>query len=100
MKLKVFVFEILIPLLLAVLLGLLFKSVYCSGNQINYFLAWVLIGFPFGLRYMVIAFRPSRRSLSGAVGLFALQVIVSGLIGGLAFIFGIARGILRLVMPQ
>lgn len=48
----------------------------------NYFLFWILAGFPFGIRFMCLKLVPKGYGLTGAVGVFALNAVISGLIGG------------------
>lgn len=48
----------------------------------NYFLFWILAGFPFGIRFMCLKLVPKGYGLTGAVGVFALNAVIGGLIGG------------------
>ena len=78
--------HILFPAAIAGALAILFKAVYMTDGQVDYFLAWVLIGFPFGVRKMMLLLVPSRFGLAGTVGVFALDVILGGIISGLVFL--------------
>ena len=92
-RLLIFLRSVLIPLTCAFLLAFFFRPVYTTDGRIDYFLAWVLIGFPFGMRQMIIWFIPKGYSLSGTLGITALSIIVGGLIGGCSLIYQLAKGI-------
>ena len=65
--------------------GLLLVAFYpvCTRNgQCDYFLLWILVGWPFGVGKMFIWLIPKNFELAGSLGVFALNVIIGGLIGG------------------
>lgn len=97
MKGYIFSRHILLPIALAGLLALLFKSVYMADGQIDYFLAWVLIGFPFGLRKMMLLIVPSHFGLAGTVGVFVLDVILAGIVGGFALLIEVCKGAIMFI---
>lgn len=66
----------------------------------NYFLFWILAGFPFGIRFMCLKLVPKGYGLTGAVGVFALNAVIGGLIGGamlMTFIIKIFVNIAKLI---
>ena len=65
---KTFLKEVLLPLLIALCLAAFFKPVYMADGGI-----------------------------SGTVGIFALNIIIGGLIGGLALIVGLLLGIIHTI---
>ena len=81
---KTFLKEVLLPLLIALCLAAFFKPVYMADGVCDYFLMclWLV---PFGY------------SISGTVGIFALNIIIGGLIGGLALIVGLLLGIIHTI---
>ena len=63
----------------------------------DYFLMWICVGLPFGIRRMCLWLGPSGYGISGSVGIFALNLIIGGLIGGRAFFIGLLRGIIHTI---
>ena len=55
------------------------------------------VGFPFGIRRMCLWLVPFGYGISGTVGIFALNIIIGGLIGGLALIVGLLLGIIHTI---
>lgn len=92
---KTFLREVVLPVCLALCLAALFKPVYAPNGSIDCFLMWLCIGCPFGIRRMSLWLVPRGYSISGTVGIFTLNLIIGGLIGGLALIAGILLGIVH-----
>ena len=63
----------------------------------NYFLFWILAGFPFGIRFMCLKLVPKGYGLTGAVGVFALNAVIGGLIGGAMLITAIVKIFVNIV---
>lgn len=89
--------ELVLPIGLAVFLGFVFRPVYFKDGNMDYFLMWILIGFPYGIRRMWLWLIPQNYGLAGTLGIIALNVIVGGIIGGFAILFQIVRGLLTLI---
>lgn len=81
---KVFLKEVLLPIALAFCLASFLKPIYMPDGVCDYFLMWICVGLPFGIRRMCLWLVPSGYGISGSVGIFALNLIIGGLIGGLA----------------
>ena len=96
-RIGIFLRKVILPLLLAALLLLLFKPVYMENGTINYLLLWICVGIPFGIHRMFLWLVPHKFDLAGTVGVFALNVIIGGLIGGFALIWQVASGIVATV---
>jgi len=94
---KVFFKEILLPIGLAACLAAFLKPIYMADGVCDYFLMWICVGLPFGLRRMSLWLVPSGYGISGSVGVFALNLIVGGLIGGLAFFVGLLIGVFHTI---
>ena len=92
---KAFLSGVLLPILVAGVFALLFRSLYYHGGVIDLPLAWIFIGLPFGISQMRVWILPKHCSLSGAVGIFALSILLGGVIGGFVFIYRVMRGILQ-----
>ncbi len=52
---------------------------------------WVMGGFPFGIKFMCLKLIPKNYGLTGAVGVFALNAVIGGLIGGAMLMTSIVR---------
>lgn len=94
---KVFLKEVVVPLGIAYILASFFKPVYMTDGVSDYFLMWLCVGFPFGIREMSLWLIPSGFGISGTVGVFALNIILGGLIGGLALIIGLLLGVVHTI---
>ena len=71
-------------------------DLYADG-VCDYFLMWICVGLPFGIRRMCLWLVPSGYGISGSVGIFALNLIIGGLIGGLAFFIGLLLGVIHTI---
>lgn len=94
---KVFFKEVCLPIGLAFCLAAFLKLIYMPDGVCDYFLMWICVGLPFGLRWMRLWLVPSGYGISGSVGVFALNLIVGGLIGGLAFFIGLLLGVVHTI---
>lgn len=73
------------------------KPIYMPDGVCDYFLMWICVGLPFGIRRMCLWLVPSGYGISGSVGIFALNLIIGGLIGGLAFFIGLLLGVIHTI---
>lgn len=96
-RIKRFTVSVLLPIVIAAVFALLFKTVYTSPEGINYLLMWICIGNPFGIHRMCIWLVPTKFDLAGAIGVMAVNIIVGGIIGGFAFVFQILKGTVQTV---
>lgn len=96
-RIVIFLRSVLLPVLLAGILLLLFKPVYMADGEINYLLLWICVGIPFGIRRMFLWLVPSRFDLAGTVGVFALNILAGGIIGGFALIGELIGGVIKTI---
>src|SRR5574344_1006443 len=83
----IFFKEILIPLI-AIAVVLCFAYPIChKAEGMDYFLLWLIVGFPFGIRRMMLWLIPHNYGISG----------IGGIIGGFVVIYMIGRSIVALV---
>ena len=94
---KVFLKEVVLPIALAFCLASFLKPIYMPDGVCDYFLMWICVGLPFGIRRMCLWLVPSGYGISGSVGIFALNLIIGGLIGGLAFFIGLLLGVIHTI---
>ncbi len=85
------VFKILIPIL-AISFMVLFCYPVCNKPEgFDYFLFWILVGFPFGIRRMWLWLIPRNYGIAGSLGVMALNCIVGGIIGGFVAIITLIK---------
>lgn len=60
-----------------------------SGQGFDFFLYWLIVGFPFGIRKMCMVLVSRNFGLGTRLAIFALNGIIGGLIGGMVVIFRI-----------
>lgn len=96
-RMSIFLRSVALPVCVALGLAILFRPVYLTEGQLNYLLAWICIGVPFGVRRMFLWLVPHRFDLAGTVGVVVLNVIVGGIIGGFALIWQVVSGVVRTI---
>ena len=72
----------IVPVAETALLVCIFKSACVKDGAVDYLWLWILCGLPFGLHRMCFWFVPSGNSMGGGVALFALNIVIGGVIGG------------------
>lgn len=63
----------------------------------NYFMFWIIAGMPFGIRFMCLKLIPKGYGLTGAIGVFALNAVIGGLIGGAMLMVAIVKVFMNMV---
>lgn len=96
-RIGIFLRSVALPVCVALALAILFRPVYLSEGTPNYLLAWICVGFPFGIRRMFLWLVPHRFDLAGTIGIVALNVIVGGIIGGFALVFQLVSGMVKTI---
>ena len=99
-RVKVFLLSVAWPLLVAAVFALVFPSVYEQNGVIDLPLAWILIGIPFGIRQVGLWFLPKNRDLSGTLGVFALSILLGGVIGGFVLVYRVGAGLVRTMVDM
>lgn len=79
---KAFFFKSVQPVIVALILYCIFKSACVKNGELDYVWLWILCGLPFGLHRMCLWIVPGGGSLGGGIALFALNLIIGGVIGG------------------
>jgi len=87
---KDFFKKTVLPVFLAWFLFAMFKPVFTKDGVTDYFLVWLMCGIPFGIRRVYLWLIPSGFDLGGTVGVWALNFIVGGLIGGVVLVWRLA----------
>ena len=84
-------FNIVIPLSVMVLWMITCYPVCNKAEGFDYFLYWIMVGCPYGIRKMCIFLIPRNFGIAGSMGVFALNCIVGGLIGGIVLLIRVIR---------
>ena len=71
----------------------LFYLVCSADGTTDYFMLWILVGFPFGVRKMCLWLIPKNYGLSGSIGILAFNCIIGGLIGGVVVIYRLCMAV-------
>ena len=68
-----------------------------KAEGFDFFLFWILVGFPFGIRKMCMVLVPKNFGIAGSMGVLALNAVVGGLIGGVVLIIRVLGMAVELV---
>ena len=83
--------KLILPLCIAAILAWFFQPVYMNEAGCNWFLLWIIIGIPFGMRRMLLMV-PRGLDLGSTIGITVLWIIIGGLIGSMVLVFEILGG--------
>ena len=86
---KEFLKKTILPIVAALLLFSIFSRIFTKNGSIDFFLVWLACGVPFGIGKMFTLI-PIGFGISGTVGVVALNIVLSGLIGGVILIWKLA----------
>ena len=92
-KIAAIFLKVFIPLVAIAFMVLLCYPVCNKPEGFDYYLFWILVGFPFGIRRMWMWLIPRNFDIAGSVGIIALNCIVGGLIGGFVVIINLLRAV-------
>ena len=84
-------FKIIIPVFLIVVWMITCYPVCNKAEGFDLFLYWIMVGFPFGIHRMCLWLVPRNFGISGSIGVFALNCIIGGLIGGVVLIVKVSK---------
>jgi len=84
---KDFFSKVVLPVFIAWFLYAMFKPVFTKEGVTDYFLVWLMCGIPFGIRRVYLWIIPRGFDIGGTVGVWAINFIVGGLIGGVVLIW-------------
>jgi len=84
-------FNVVLPLMAIGMLLITCYPVCQKAEGFDYFLYWILVGFPSGIRKMFLLLLPRNFGIAGSMGVLALNFIVGGLIGGFVLLVTVIR---------
>ena len=94
---KKVLFEIIIPLVVLALWMVVCYPVCNKAEGFDYFLYWIMVGCPYGIRKMCVFLIPKNFGIAGSVGVFAFNCIIGGLIGGMIVVIRIGKIIVEII---
>ncbi len=90
-------FNVMIPTALITLWMITCYPVCNQPEGFDFFLYWILVGCPFGIRKMFVFLVPRNFGIAGSMGVLALNCIVGGLIGGIVLIVKVVGILIEIV---
>ena len=93
-------FKVIVPAVIIAVWMLTCYPVCNRAEGFDCFLYWIIVGCPFGIRRMCLWLISKNFSISGSIGVLALNCIIGGLIGGVVLIFkiiGIAGELISII---
>ena len=90
-------FKIIIPVCVLVLWMITCYPVCNKADGFDYFLYWILVGCPYGIRKMCMFLVPKNFGIAGSIGILALDCIIGGLIGGMIVIIRIINTVMEII---
>jgi len=94
-------FKVILPLVFIVIWLNMCYWICLGENEMNWFLFWIMSGFPFGIQKMLVLLIPRNFGIAGSIGVLALDAIIGGMIGGIVFaikIVAIIREVINIIM--
>lgn len=85
--LTAFIRNTILPVALTAILFFIFKSASTKDGSTDYFMLWPLCGLPFGINRMFLWIIPGGRSFGGSIAVFALNILLGAVIGGIVLIW-------------
>ena len=74
--------KVIWPVMTALFLAVVFRPLCMAEDGIDYWKLLFLMGIPFGVQKMFVWLIPSGYGIGETVGIFALNLLVGGIIGG------------------
>ncbi len=75
-------FKVILPLLISMIWIFICVSMSLTKSGVNYFILWILIGLPFGIKHKRVWVILRNFDLGATFGMFVLNIISAGLLGG------------------
>jgi hypothetical protein len=94
-KVVILITEVVLPIAVAIVLAAVFRTVYVSEDGCNFLWLWIVVGFPFGITRIRHILVPLKHDLASTVGIWLLNVMIAGFIGGVVLVWRVVRGMIR-----
>ena len=96
-------FKVVLPLAFILVWANMCYWICLDNNGMNWFQFWIMCGSPFGIKKMLVVLIPRNFGIAGSIGVFALDVIIGGLIGVIILavkVIAIIREIINIILEQ
>ena len=87
MRIKEFILKVEIPILEIALVMMIVYPLCVENGVCNYWKWWIAAGIPFGVQKMYFWMIPKGFDIGGTVGMFVLNLLLGGLIGGAVLVW-------------
>lgn len=87
MRIKEFILKVEIPILEIALVMMIVYPLCVENGVCNYWKLWIAAGIPFGVQKMYFWMIPKGFDIGGTVGMFVLNLLLGGLIGGAVLVW-------------
>ena len=89
-SLTTFINKTLLPVAATAMSFFIFRSACTKDGITDYFMLWLLCGLPFGIHRMFLWIIPGGRSFGGSIAVFALNILLGAVIGGIVLVWRLA----------
>ena len=90
--------NVIMPGMLIGLIVLVCYPVCMKEDGFDFFQFWILTGFLFGVRKMNLILLPKNFGIGESMGIFVLNIILGGIIGGVVLCFLIVKIFMELIL--
>ena len=94
---KKVLFRIIILMMILAVWMIMCYPVCVKADGFDYFLYWIMVGCPYGMRKMSMFLVPKNFGIAGSIGILALDCIIGGLIGGMIIIIRIINTVMEII---
>ena len=89
-KIMKFLKHVVVPVVSVLLLVAMFRPLCMEDGVCDYLKLWIIVGIPFGIHRMFFWVIPRGYDLGGTLGIWTLNFLVGGVIGGVVVIWRLA----------
>lgn len=92
-----FLKRVIVPVVSVMFLAAMFRPLCMEDGVCDYLKLWIIVGIPFGIHRMFFWVIPRGYDLGGTLGIWTLNLLVGGVIGGVVVIWRLAMAVLYLL---
>ncbi len=95
--LKKVLFKVVFPIGLFALWAMICYPICNKAEGFDYFLYWILVGCPYGMRKMCLFLVPKNFGIAGSIGVIAFNFVIGGLIGGIVAAWRMVQAVVEVI---
>ena len=92
-----FLKRVVVPVVSVVFLVAMFRRLCMEDGVWEYLKLWIIVGIPLGIHRMFFWIIPRGYGLGGTLGIWTLNLLVGGVIGGVVVVWRLAMAVLYLL---